>query len=384
MNAFDVIVIGAGGMGSAAAYHLTKRGMSVLLLEQYTIDHMNGSSYGDSRIIRYSYKDPEYIQLAKAVYPLWHELEADSGETLWHVTGGIDFGKPTERSLQDTIQSVQAANIPHEILTPAEAMARFPQFTFPDHFTVLYQPESGMLAPSKVVRTQVRLAQANGAQVRDETPVEAITVSDDTVTVRAGDETFTAPKLILTAGSWTNDALAMIDEAFQLPLTPLRCQTNLFETDDPQYTVAHMPAYIYHHDFDNGEGIYGIPNHDGVGLKASKHGGTPHRHPSEIDRTPDDATTQWVRDTIGAYLPVVAAAPIQTRRICLYTQTPDEHFIMDAHPHHPNVIIGAGFSGHGFKFSTGIGKILADLALDGSTPHDIRLWRINRLRQTPA
>lgn len=383
MTTYDVIIIGGGAMGSAAAYHLAKRGVKALLIEQFEIDHTQGSSYGNSRIIRYTYKDPEYIQLAKEVYPLWRQLEAEAGETLWHVTGGIDFGHTDEPSLVDTIQYVKAANIPYEMLTPEETNRRFKQFNLPEHFAVLYQPESGMLSASKVVLAQTRLAQQHGATVTANNRVQRITVLPDAVTVETSQGTYSAARLILTAGSWTNEALAMMNgEPLRLPLQPLRCQEQHFNPADgyamQDYTVGHMPLYIYHYNMVGGQSIYGIPSHDGAGVKSSVYGGVNVDHPRDVDRNPDWDMVEWVQRETKAWLPAVGHGTLKEARACLYTMTPDTHFIMDKHPQYANVVIGAGFSGHGFKFSNGIGKILSELSIDGATPHQIDLWRLAR------
>jgi monomeric sarcosine oxidase len=388
MTSYDVIIIGAGAMGSAAAYHLSKRNLRVLLLEQFEIDHKNGSSYGNSRIIRYTYKDPEYIQLAKEVYPLWRELEAEAGKTLWHVTGGLDFGVPGEPSLEDTIQYVIDAGIPYEMLSPEETHRRFPQFTIPDNYKVMYQAEAGMLSASEVVIEQVRLSQAHGADLRTNAPVTSISATPSGVTVTANGETYSGSKLILTAGGWTNEALAILSDGYQLPLQPLRCQEQHFEVGPDyvmaDYSVGAMPLYIFHKNMDDGEAIYGIPSYNGAGVKASVYGGVNVDHPRHVDHAPDTAMIEHVQRHTQVFLPAVGTGKIKEARACLYTMTPDHHFIIDHHPHFENVVIGAGFSGHGFKFSHGVGKILGELATDGESPHDLSLWRINRFENAPS
>lgn len=388
MQTYDLIVLGAGAMGSAAAYYAARRGQRVLLLEQFEIDHRYGSSWGYTRIIRYSYDDPEYVQLARETYPLWRELEAEAEETFWVVTGGIDFGSPQDARLQATIKTVRDAGLEHEILSASDANRRFPQFNFNDDMIVLYQPDSGLITPSRCVQAHVRLAQKRGATVLDHTPVTGLEIHEggEGVTVRTESDTFTAARLILTGGAWGRKLLADQTQ-LDLPLQPLRCQEAQFSTDDPQYHSPNMPVFIYHRavgDFAARDpyaaatSMYGLPNHDGSGVKAAFHAGTPFDHPSEISYTPDMAVVDKIRAEIGETLPLVRHAPLSLTRICLYTMTPDEHFIIDRHPTYPQVTIGAGFSGHGFKFSTGIGKILTDLALDGTTPHDISLFRVGR------
>jgi len=381
MQKFDVIVLGAGAMGSAAAYHLAKAGQRVLLLEQFEIDHQKGSSYGYSRIIRFSYNDAAYIKLAKATYPLWATLAEESGERLHIKTGGLDFGAPTESTLQDTITSLRSADIPFEILAPRDAEKRFPQFRFDDDSLVIYQADSGMLAPSKCVRAHVKIAQQHGATILDNTPVLSIKIHPDSVTVQTALETIFADKLVITAGSWAGKVLA--ETGLELPLQPIRVQEAYFQpvnADPADFESGRMPVFIYHRGYLEGDAMYGLPTIDGSGVKAARHGGTPFNHPN-INYTPDTEMIDEIRVFTRQYLPAIGDGPLLSTRICIYTMTPDEHFIIDQHPNYPHVSIGAGFSGHGFKFSAGIGSILSDLAIHGATAHDISLFKISRFEQ---
>ena len=207
-QSFDAIVIGAGAMGSAAAYYLGKRGQRVLLLEQFQLDHRMGSSYGHSRIIRYSYDFPEYVDLAKDTFPLWFALQEELGEQLYFKTGGIDFGPAEDDGLQATIDSVRASGIEHELLSIDEAQRRFPQFRFADGFKILFQPESGFITASKAVRGHIKLARQQGADMMFETPVKQIKVYGDSVEVVTAADTFTAGRLVVTAGSWAKSLIA--------------------------------------------------------------------------------------------------------------------------------------------------------------------------------
>ncbi|MCY4464337.1 MAG: N-methyl-L-tryptophan oxidase [Chloroflexi bacterium] len=374
---YDAIVIGAGAMGSAAAYYLSRRGQRVLLLEQFEIDHRRGSSYGFSRIIRYSYDSPEYVELAKDTYPLWFALEDELGEQLVTKTGGIDFGPEDDPTLQATIASVRDGGLSHQHLSPLEAQKRFPQFRFDDNFAVLYQPDSGFLRASRAVRGHVRLARANGATALDNTAVAAIRIGSDSVEVLSSRGDFSAAKLVVTAGSWAKSLLAQT--GIDLPLRVLRCQLNFMSPADlPMHSAENCPIYIAHLRKRDGEAIYGIPAHDGSGFKVAFHAGPAVAHPSEIDYSPSAEDVDNLRPFLRAHIPGVADSPVQSSRICLYTQTPDEHFIVDTHPENAHVVIGAGFSGHGFKFSTTIGKMLSDIALDGSTRHNDSLFKLAR------
>ena len=376
-NTHDALVIGAGAMGSAAAYHLCKRGQRVLLLEQFEIDHRKGSSYGYSRIIRYSYDHPEYVELMKDTFPLWHALEDELGETLYHRTGGIDFGPAADERLGATITAVQSEHIPHELLSAMDARERFPQFRIPDDYKVLYQPDSGFIAASKAVRGHIRMARQYGATVKHNMPVEQIRVNSESVEVNAGGERYTAGALIVTAGSWARPLLQ--ETALKLPLTTLRCQLNFMAPADMgPYSSERCPVWIAHVSGRFPETVYGIPSYAGSGFKIAFHGGKAVTHPARIDYRPDADNIEALRPFMQAHIPGIASAPARESRICLYTQTPDEHFIVDSHPEYKHVAIGAGFSGHGFKFSTMIGKMLSDITLEGATAHNDRLFKISR------
>lgn len=376
---FDAIVIGAGAMGSAAAYYLSKRGQRVLLLEQFEIDHRKGSSYGYSRIIRYCYDRSEYVELAIDNYPLWFAVQEELGEALYVKTGGFDFGPADDDRLQDTLAAIKANNIKYELLSVDEAQYRFPQFRLNADFQVLYQADGGFIKASKAVLGHITLAQARGATVKDRTLIDRIDIKPDSTEVAAGGESYSAGKLIVTAGAWTKSLLAQT--GINLPLTPLRCQLNFLMPDDiTAYDAENCPVWRAHvRDlFSSPVYIYGLPSYNNTGFKIAWHGGQALEHPSETDYNPDEDNISSLREFMRAHIPGVADAPLCDSRICLYTNTPDEHFIIDKHPQHDHIVIGAGFSGHGFKFSTIIGKMLTDIALDGNTPHNDRLFKISR------
>ncbi len=374
---FDCIVVGGGGMGSATAYYLAKAGQKVLLLEQFEFNHLWGSSWGHSRIIRYSYTNPVYVQLARETYPLWHALEEATGERFYIKTGGIDFGYPDEPTFRDTKNALDTSSIPYELLNAKEAQARFPQFRFQDDWQVIYQADSGIVPPSRAVNAHLRLAKAHGATLRDNTPVLKIAPFADSVEVHTEDAVYKSAKLVITAGSWAGKLIQETTGSV-LPLQPLRVQEVLFNSPDDSYTHEHMPIYIYHADFDKGGGLYGLPSIEGSGVKSGIHGGLNIDHPSHINYTPDEDAVPKLRHLIKDFLPMSQSADVKMVRVCLYTMTPDQDFVIDQHPTYPHIAIGAGFSGHGFKFSTGIGKILTDLTLTGRTPHNISLFNLNR------
>lgn len=373
---FDAIVLGAGAIGSAAAYYLSKAGQRVLLLEQFDIDHQLGSSYGYSRIIRYAYDNPIYVTLMKSAYELWFDLQEVSGEQLYFKTGGIDFGFAETNTLQDTIKSLHDCDVPYELLTPEEAQKRFPQFQFKDGMQIVYQGDSGAVKASDSVLTHILMAKKHGAQVINNAPVENVKVEANQVEVNANGETYTAAKLVITAGSWAKSILGEL--GLDLPLRPMLCQLNFFTPENlAQYEIGSLPIFIAHVQSEFNDFVYGIPGKDGVGLKVALHGGPWVDDLTTLDRSPSDEVVEIIRGFNRQYIPE-ADAPLNSYRTCLYTMTPDEHFIIDKHPEHEHVVFGAGFSGHGFKFSTLIGSILSDLALNGETPHDISLFKADR------
>jgi monomeric sarcosine oxidase len=375
-NVYDAIVLGAGAMGSAAAYHLAKAGQRVLLLEQFEIDHQKGSSYGFSRITRYAYDHPIYVRLMKSAFPAWSALEAESGETLYIRTGGLDFGRPKQSNLRNVMNALDTEAIPYELWTPTEAQKHYPQFRFDHDLLILYQADAGILSASKCVRTMIRLAEQHGAEIRTNTPIVQITPYADSVEVKTASETFSAAKLIVTAGSWAKSVLAAL--GLDLPLTPLRCQEVYFETENPtDYEPSRFPTFIGHMLDVYDRDPYGIASHLGSGLKVGFHGGQPVEHPAQINYTPDEKETGRALTIAQQYLPGVKA--VRSSRICLYTMTPDEHFLIDKHPEYPYIVFGGGCSGHSFKFSPLIGSILTDLALNGTTEHDISLFNVQRL-----
>jgi len=378
---FDLIVIGAGAIGSATAYHAAKAGRSVLLLEQYTIDHQRGSSYGYSRIIRYAYDHPAYVELAKAAYPAWHAFEQDCGETIYVRTGGLDFALPGEPSFVTTVNTLAQTGIPYEVISAAEVRQIFPQFCPPEDMVALYQKDAGILRASRSVQAHVRLARQYGADVRGNTPVLSITPVSDGVEVKTPNETFSAAKIVIASGAWLKSMLLPL--GVNLPLQPVAPQENyLTPLDAEAFTTDHFPIWMSHVQAEYGNILYGLPSVDGSGVKIGLHDG-PSIDPAEPTRTPDAALARQMLDFARTFIPQ-AAGSIASSRVCLYTRTPDEHFIIDHHPEYPQVIIASCCSGHAFKFSTLLGSILTDLALNGETIHDIGLFKLSRFDKIEA
>lgn len=370
---YDVIVLGLGAMGAAAVYHLSRAKKRVLALEQFELGHALGSSYGESRIIRYAYDHPAYIELAKAAYPLWHEVEADTGQSLLVETGGLDFGLPDDPHFAATRHSLDYSGIYYEWLTPREVSERLPQFTLQDGEMGIYQPDAGFLRASPCVTTQAERARELGATLLTNTSVMKIDLLPDSVRVHTTAEQYEAAALVITAGPWAGHMLNGI--GLQLPLQPTREILVFFETQKPEwFGPDRCPIFIYH-----GQRLYyGIANPDGVsGFKVAQHGRHEPTDPTTINRVTEDSYIEEVRAFLRRSIPMGDGKVIKSY-VCMYTMTPDEHFIIDQHPRYKHVAIGAGFSGHGFKFSTLIGKMLGELATDGHTPHNNPLFRLDR------
>lgn len=372
---YDLIVVGGGAMGSAAAYYAAKDGYSVLLLEQFDLTHERGSSNDHSRIIRYAYDYPQYVALMRSAYRLWHELEQAAGEQLYVRTGGIDIAHPNQPTFDATLQCLIEAQIPCELLDAASAQERFGMFCFDPDMRVLFQPDTGILLAAKCVQTHLRLAQQHGAVIKANTPVTRIVLRGDSVSVTA-DEAYSAGRVILAGGAWMNDLLAHLD--LTLPLEPVGVQLAYFAPAQlERFSAGQMPVFITHLHGDKADWVYGIPNVNDSGLKVAFHTGQRVHNVREIDYTPKEAVVERLRAFMRRYLPE-GDAPLQSTRICLYTMTPDEHFIVDHHPAYSQVVIASPCSGHGFKFSTLIGRMLVDLALHGSTPFDTSLFKVSR------
>jgi monomeric sarcosine oxidase len=381
---FDVIVIGAGGVGSAAAYYLSKAGKKVLLLEQFELNHQNGSSYGYSRVIRYTYDNPIYVDLMRDAYPLWFALQAEAGEQLYIKTGGLDFGFPHVDTFQRMKASLEASQLDYEHLTKAEIAQRYPQFALEDGMAGLFHPDSGLLKTSRCVLAHIRLAQERGATVMDQTPVLKILPSENGVEVQTEKDVYRCDLIVLTVGSWAQGLLA--EQGLHLPLKIMPCQLGFYQPRQPaNFEPGTFPVFFAHMNGDYGEMPYGIPHEDpNIGLKITTfYGWDTVDRPSDVDYTPSPAWTERIRDWASQFIPD-AAGPLRSTRRCLYTLTPDKDFIVDQHPAYPHVVIGAGFSGHGFKFTTLMGKMLADLAIAGQTPHDTSLFKLSRFQLVTA
>ena len=366
-------------MGSAAAYHLARDGRSVLLLEQFEIGHTRGSSHGESRIIRLSYDHPTYIQLAQTAYGLWAELEQEAGQGLVRRTGGLDLSAPYNPVLEACIASLSALHIRRELLTTDEIHRRFPAFRVADKTIGLYQADAGILPASQCVRVLIDQAIHCGASVIEHAPVRSIQLDDHGAEVHTDQAVYRCRKLIVCAGPWAGPLLASL--GIQLPLAVTQEQYAFFAPRQMQekFQPEHMPVFI-HYGLPSGAqrvDYYGFPIFGHAGVKVGEHHAGPvvtaDTRTFEVDADRLQRLSAYVRET----LPATHGEVLQAAT-CLYTNTPDQHFIIDRLSAHPHVVIAAGFSGHGFKFAILVGRILADLATRGQTSYPIDLFSLKR------
>jgi sarcosine oxidase len=373
---YDVIVIGLGGMGSAAAAHLAARGRRVLGLERFGPAHALGSSHGGSRIIRQSYfEDPAYVPLLLRAYELWEQLEADSGDDLMTLTGGLYFGRPDTPTVAGSLRSSRQWDLPHDVLDAAEIRRRFPTMTPDDEEVGLYEAAAGFVRPEATVAAHLELAARRGAELHfDEPALDWATTADGGVRVRTAAGTYTAGRLVICPGAWAPEVLADLG----LPLTVERQVMYWFQPTDGvgPYAPDRQPIWIH-----GGERLqlYGFPAIDGPdgGVKAAffRHGVV--TTPDTLDREVHADEVAFIAEHLREFLPTMPGRFL-TAAACMYTTTPDEHFVIASHPDHEQVTVACGFSGHGFKFVPVVGEILADLAIDGATRHPIGLFNPRR------
>ncbi|SDA24042.1 sarcosine oxidase [Methylobacterium sp. UNC378MF] len=378
---YDVIVVGIGGMGSAAAWQLAKRGQRVLGLERYDIPHAMGSSHGISRIIRLPYyEDPAYVPLLRRAYALWRDLEAATGDEILVITGSIDGGAEESDVFQGALASARLHDLPHEVLTANAVNERFPAYRLAEGMRAVYQPQGGLVASERAIVAHVRAAQAHGAEIHArEQVLDWQATPGGGVVVRTDHGTYEAGRLVLTAGAWAADLAA--------PLAGLAApERQVLAWLQPQEPAWFEPSRFPVFNLQVPEGrYYGLPVYEVPGFKFGRYhhlGET--GAPDALRREPDAADERLLRDFAERYFPA-GSGPTMALRDCMFTNTPDEHFILDHHPDHPQVVLASPCSGHGYKFCSVIGEILADLASgDGRTRHEIGFLGLDRPGLRPA
>lgn len=367
---FDTIVVGLGGVGSAAACHLASRGKRVLGLERYTPAHDRGSSHGNSRIIRQAYhEDPHYVPLVLRAYELWEQLERDTASSLLSVTGGLFLGAENSDVVSGSLRSAKEHGLPHELLDAREVRHRFPALHPRADELAVYEKRAGFLRPESAVGAHLQLATRHGAELHFEEPIVDWSVTaTGGIRVETERATYEAGHLVIAPGAWAAGLLKM-------PALPLHVRRHVMAWFDPVedatvFSPERFPIYIWRTSASTV--FYGFPATDGIdgGVKAAMHSGGDVCTPDSIVREILDSDITEIREQLAASIPSLNGKLLHAG-ICMYTMTPDEHFVVALHPEHGQVTIACGFSGHGFKFTSVLGEVIADLAMEGKSRHSI-------------
>ena len=371
---YDAIVIGVGGMGSATLYHLARSGAKVLGVEQFGIPHAFGSSHGSTRIIRLAYSEgPEYVPLLRAAYRYWRELEAVSGRSILQVTGGLDIGPEGSWTIEGSRQSCVEHGLAFEELGGAEVNRRFPGYRLPDAMRAVYQPDGGYVRSEAAIEAYAAAARAAGAEVVTDAPVRGWERRAAGWRVHAAGERYDARKLVVTAGPWVGALLPGL-RAICRPERQVMLWTEPLQAD--AFRPRRFP--VFNMEAPSGR-YYGFPDDRGEGFKIGKyyHLRQQVSHPDGLDRECHPEDEAVLREGIAAYFPE-ANGPTRRMAACLFTNTPDTDFILDRAPGVDDAFVAAGFSGHGFKFCSVVGRIMADFCLDRAPQ-----WDLGRFRFTP-
>jgi len=369
---YDVIVVGLGAMGSATAYHLARRGHRVLGLDANARGHKFGSSHGTSRIIREAYLEgSDYVPLVQRAYQLWRELEAETANQLLKITGGLTIGEPQSGFVTGALASSRLFNLPYEYLTASEVNQRFPAYSLGENLAAVYEKNAGILFPELCVTSHLDLATRYGAEIHHEEQVLNWSARNNEVLVETAQGSYQAERLVITTGPWASELLADLG----IPLKVQRIVNVHFEPDSPaRFQPEVCPVYLL--EVPEGE-YYGFPALPGEGLKIGRHEIGEVCTPQTINRTVTPSEIEDLRVVLDRYMRGGANA-FKWSLTCMYTNTPDRNFVLDRHPGQPNVVYGCGFSGHGFKFASVIGEVLADLAVEGQSRHSVEFLAASR------
>jgi sarcosine oxidase len=357
----DVVVVGVGGMGSAACYHLARRGVDVLGLERFDVPHARGSSHGDTRIIRLAYNEgPSYVPLVRTAFEEWRRLDAETDREILRVTGYVAAGPADSETVVGAREACTAHDVPHEVYDGAALSAEIPAFSLPEDFRAVYETQGGLLRAPECVAAHVERTFAHGGTVRAREAVESWSETTDGVRVRTDEGTYTADHLVVAAGAWVGDLIPELDDDLRVE----RQVNRWFQPPDPAaFSPDRFPTFV----LDTPEAdFYGFPRAGRPGVKVGIH----HHFEETVD--PDDraalaprpADERALTGDLATYLPA-ATGPTLSLAPCVYTNTPDRRFVVDRLS--DAVTVAAGFSGHGFKFASAVGAALADLAVEGQT-----------------
>lgn len=367
---FDAIVLGVGSMGSATCYYLASRGYRVLGLEQFDIPHDQGSHAGQSRIIRKAYfEHPDYVPLLERAYENWKDIENKTGSQIYFPTGLLYAGKPTDILIKGVRESTEKYNLNVESLSRFDIKKRFAQFQIPKEYEVLFEPDAGFVTPERAILLFAEQAIRSGAQIHTKEKTTSWKKEGDLITVITDKSTYTCKKLIITAGAWAGSMIPGLS-------SQLKVTRQVIAWVNPKerkpFELGQFPCWMI--DDQTQEGMYygfpvlpvakfGAP----IGLKVALHYPGQVTNPDSVNRIPSKEDENHLVEALDKYLPQ-GYESTHVLKTCLYTNTPDENFILDFLPgYDQQVVIAAGFSGHGFKFVSVVGEIMADLAMKGKT-----------------
>jgi sarcosine oxidase len=370
---FDAIVLGLGGMGSASTFHLARRGWRVLGLERFDVLHPYGSSHGVNRIIRLAYSEhPSYVPLLRRAYELWHELENLHGRQLLYTTGSLEGGLPESDVFAGAKHAAELHHLSHEVLTGEEVNRRWPAFRLPSDHRLVYQPDGGFLASEECILAHVRQGLTAGAQLHWREQVLEWGPLQDGVWMRTDRDRYEAGRLVVCAGSWLGK---LFPEMAALAVPERQVLAWLQPTRPERFALGAFP--VFNTQVEEGH-YYGFPEWGIPGFKFGRYHHLEEQvDPDAMDREPNAKDEQILREFARRYFPD-GEGPTVALKACLFTNTPDEHFILDVLPDHPQVVVASACSGHGYKFCSVVGEITADLATSGRTGHDLELFKLSR------
>lgn len=371
--AYDTIVLGLGAMGASTAYHLAKHQKKVLGLEQFECAHAKGSSHGATRLIRQAYfEHPDYVPLLRRSYELWDELFKRHGKNYFHKTGVVIYGPENGGKILPGIRLASREHqIPIQEFSAQEASKRFPLLKVPEGYSAILEPGAGFLEVENCVRVHCEEAQKLGATLKFNEEVLGWESTNQSVTVKTTKGSYSASHLVITAGPWSSKILKNFGMSLKVQRVPLYW----FEANNEYSESNGFPSFAY--DLPYGF-IYGFPYKKGEGIKISPHIPGPEvENPTLLDKNSTAEELEPVVKCLREYFPEINPTPIKSA-MCMYTMSKDTNFIIDTYPGHPNVHFAAGFSGHGFKFSSVVGEVLTELTLDGKTKSPIDFLRIRK------
>ena len=372
-TSYDVIVAGLGAMGSAAAFHLARRGKIVLGLDRFTPPHTFGSSHGETRIIREAYfEHPTYVPIIQRAYDLWADLERESKQSLFLQTGGLMIGPVDGIVFGGAKRSAELHRLDHEVLSASEVRRQFPGLEPAEDMMAVHEPRAGILFPQACIESHLALGRRSGASLQFDEPVVRWRAEGDGVRVFTSKGEYKAGRLLLTAGAWIRSLLPDLN----FPFTVERQILFWFEPcgDANLFKPERCPIHLW--EYAPGRFFYGFPDL-GTGVKVARHHQGHLTNPDNVQRAVAPEEVETMRVIVRRFLPQ-AEGPLRASTVCLYTNTPDGHFFIDSHPEYPQVLVASPCSGHGFKFSSVIGEILSDMIIQGRSRFDLSLFR-NRL-----